>query len=41
MYQRLHRIEALLGRPIEDPGASTGALAVAVELAAARHRLGR
>lgn len=39
MYQRLHRIESILGRPIRDPSGSTGALAVAVELAAVRYRL--
>jgi purine catabolism regulator len=40
MYQRIHRIEALLGRPIDGAGGSTGALLVAVELAAVRHRQG-
>lgn len=40
MYQRLHRIETLLGRSIHDASGSTGALAVAVELATVRRRLG-
>jgi PucR family transcriptional regulator, purine catabolism regulatory protein len=39
MYQRLHRIETLLGRSIHDASGSTGALAVAVELATVRRRL--
>ncbi|MGV0743424.1 PucR family transcriptional regulator [Mycolicibacterium sp. XJ870] len=40
MYQRLHRIEKILGRPIGDATGSTGALLVAVELAAVRYRRG-
>ena len=40
MYQRIHRIEAILGRPIDDGTGLTGALLVAVELAAVRYRLG-
>ncbi|CAN5374254.1 PucR family transcriptional regulator [soil metagenome] len=38
MYQRIHRIEAILGRPIGDASGSSGALLVAVELAAVRSR---
>ncbi|MET0897172.1 MAG: PucR family transcriptional regulator [Mycobacterium sp.] len=38
MYQRIHRIESILGRPIADATGSTGALMVAVELAAVRRR---
>ncbi|MDF2825921.1 MAG: transcriptional regulator, CdaR family, partial [Mycobacterium sp.] len=41
MYQRIHRIESILGRPLTDPAGSTGALAVAVELAAVRYGSGR
>lgn len=40
MYQRLHRIEAILGRPVTEAGNSTGALLVAVEVASVRHRQG-
>jgi purine catabolism regulator len=38
MYQRIHRIESILGRSIADATGSTGALLVAVELAAVRRR---
>ncbi|WP_199255271.1 helix-turn-helix domain-containing protein [Mycolicibacterium mengxianglii] len=40
MYQRLSRIEQILGRPLQDASGATGALAVAVEFAAVRRRLG-
>jgi PucR family transcriptional regulator, purine catabolism regulatory protein len=39
MYQRIHRIETILGRPIGDGSGATGALLVAAELAAVRDRL--
>lgn len=38
MYQRLHRIEEILGRPVGDATGSTGAFMVAVELASVRRR---
>ncbi|WP_197376722.1 helix-turn-helix domain-containing protein [Mycolicibacterium baixiangningiae] len=41
MYQRISRIETIMGRPLGDGSGSTGALLVAVELAAVRDRLGR
>lgn len=39
VYQRLHRIELLLGRSIGENSSASGALLVAAELAAVRNRL--
>ncbi|MGE2715039.1 PucR family transcriptional regulator [Mycolicibacterium litorale] len=41
MYQRISRIETIMGRPLGDGTGASGALLVAVELAAVRDRLAR